>query len=31
MKAQNGGKENTKTENSETRIVKDANEFFDLI
>ena len=31
MKAQNGGKGNTKTENSETRIVKDANEFFDLI
>ena len=31
MKAQNGGKENTKAENSETRVVKDANEFFDLI
>lgn len=31
MKAQNGGKENTKTENSEVRKVKDANEFFDLI
>ena len=31
MKAQNGGKENTKTENSEIRKVKDANEFFDLI
>ena len=31
MKAQNGGKGNTKTENSEVRKVKDANEFFDLI
>ena len=31
MKAQNGGKENTKAENSEVRKVKDANEFFDLI
>ena len=31
MKAQNGGKGNTKTENSEIRKVKDANEFFDLI
>ena len=31
MKAQNSGKENTKTENSEVRTVKDANEFFDLI
>ena len=31
MKAQNGGKGNTKTENSEVRRVKDANEFFDLI
>ena len=31
MKAQNGSKGNTKTENSEVRKVKDANEFFDLI
>ena len=31
MKAQNGGKGNTKTGNSEVRKVKDANEFFDLI
>ena len=31
MKAQNDGKGNTKTENSEVRKVKDANEFFDLI
>ncbi|WP_455938022.1 hypothetical protein [Gemella morbillorum] len=31
MKAQNSGKENTKTENPEIRKVKDANEFFDLI
>ena len=31
MKAHNGGKGNTKTENSEVRKVKDANEFFDLI
>ena len=31
MKAQNGGKGNTKTENSEVRKVKDANEFFELI
>ena len=31
MKAQNGSKGNTKTENSEIRKVKDANEFFDLI
>ena len=31
MKAQNGSKVNTKTENSEVRKVKDANEFFDLI
>ena len=31
MKAQNGGRGNTKTENSEIRKVKDANEFFDLI
>ena len=31
MKAQNGGKGNTKTENSEVRKVKDANEFLDLI